>query len=166
MVDLVFCQRINWAKFYKTHTLTHGPRYGEHCSNAHLNKVFSKKGCGNWKMFWSLNICSRVCECHLMLFPSVVMLGILSSFCMVQSVLTSKIAKFHFKVACKVTSFIDMDRAGRGGRRGNLALTFDGNPHWYLQRMVQQVVRKQKTSFVIGWDFFFPMVFGIFHLSV
>ena len=69
---------------------------------------------------------------------------------MVQSVLTSKTAKFHFKVAYKVTSFIDMDRAGRGGRRGNLALTFEGNPHWFLQLMVQQIVRKQKTSFVIG----------------
>ena len=72
---------------------------------------------------------------------------------MVQSVLTSKTAKFHFKVACKVTSFIDMDRAGRGGgggRRGNLALTFEGNPYWFLQLMVQQIVRKQKKSFVIG----------------
>lgn len=70
---------------------------------------------------------------------------------MVQSVITSKTAKFHFKVACKVTSFIDMDRAGRGGgRRGNLALTFEGNPYWFLQLMVQQIVRKQKTSFVIG----------------
>ena len=60
-----------------------------------------------------------------MLFPSVVMLGILSSFCMVQSVLTSKIAKFHFKVACKVTSFIDMDRAGRGGGGGKVEIGRD-----------------------------------------
>ena len=38
---------------------------------------------------------------------------------MVKSVLTSKIAKFHFKAICKVTSLIDMDG-------GNLSLTCDG----------------------------------------
>ena len=33
---------------------------------------------------------------------------------MVKSVLTSKIAKFHFKAASKVTSLIDMEGGGGG----------------------------------------------------
>ena len=40
---------------------------------------------------------------------------------MVKSVLTSKIAKFHFKAAFKVTSLIDMEGGG-----GGLSLTLDG----------------------------------------
>ena len=40
-------------------------------------------------------------------------------FYMVKSVLTSKIAKFHFRAICKVTSLIDMDG-------GSLSLTCDG----------------------------------------
>ena len=40
-------------------------------------------------------------------------------FYMVKSVLTSKIAKFHFRAICKVTSLIDMDGC-------SLSLTCDG----------------------------------------
>ena len=40
---------------------------------------------------------------------------------MVKSVLTTKIAKFHIKAACKVTSLIDMEGGG-----GGLSFTLDG----------------------------------------
>ena len=42
---------------------------------------------------------------------------------MVKSVLTSKIAKFYFKAAFKVTSLIDMEGGGGGG---GFSLTLDG----------------------------------------
>ena len=70
---------------------------------------------------------------------------------MVKSVLTSKIAKFHFKAAFKVTSLIDMEGGGGGtftylGRQSH-AETFI---FWYNKLYGKQFLLLAETFFYYG----------------
>ena len=78
---------------------------------------------------------------------------------MVKSVLTSKIAKFHFKAAFKVTSLIDMEGGG-----GGLSLTLDGKAT--LKPSSSGTTNCTANNFCYWLRLFFIMVFGIFHLKV